>query len=167
MKHESDAQLSSERESGGQPATPLRPSEAARSFCVLLAEDNGFASELFRYAVGRFQNELVGYDSHDLMMAVTGQEALRLLQSRRADLVILDHYLPGITGCALVRKLRSMPDYEHTPILVVSVGGHEIQEEALSAGATRFMAKPVQLSQLLEMMRSFTHKEQACQSQTA
>lgn len=136
---------------------------AARSFCVLLAEDNSFVSELFRYAVVRFQKELVGYESHDLLTAVTGQEALRLLQKRRADIVIVDHYLPGLTGCALVRRLRAMPDYEQTPILVISVGGAEIRQEAIEAGATHFMDKPVQLSQLLDTMRSFTSKEQACQ----
>ncbi len=136
---------------------------SARSFCVLLAEDNSFVSELFRYAVVRFQKELVGYESHDLLTAVTGQEALRLLQKRRADIVIVDHYLPGLTGCALVRRLRAMPDYEQTPILVISVGGAEIRQEAIEAGATHFMDKPVQLSQLLDTMRSFTSKEHACQ----
>lgn len=129
----------------------------------MLAEDNSFVSELFRYAVVRFQKELVGYESHDLLTAVTGQEALRLLQKRRADIVIVDHYLPGLTGCALVRRLRAMPDYEQTPILVISVGGAEIRQEAIEAGATLFMDKPIQLSQLLDTMRSFTSKEQACQ----
>lgn len=136
---------------------------ASRNFCVLLAEDNGFVSELFRYAVVRFQRELVDYESHDLLTAVTGQEALRILQSRRADLVILDHYLPGLTGCALVRRLRAMPDYENTPILVISVGGQEIRKEAIEAGATLFIDKPVQLSQLLDTMRAIAGKEQACQ----
>ena len=140
-----------------------KSSENARSFCVLLAEDNNFVSELFRYAVVRFQRELVGYESHDLLTAVTGQEALRMLQRRRADIVILDHYLPGITGCALVRKLRAMPDYERTPILVISVGGSEVRQEAIEAGATHFMDKPVQLSQLLDTMRSLTIKEETCQ----
>ncbi|HEX6239783.1 MAG TPA: hypothetical protein VFZ61_02770, partial [Polyangiales bacterium] len=60
----------------GEPVR-AKSSESARSFCVLLAEDNGFVSELFRYAVVRFQRELVGYESHDLLTAVTGQEALR------------------------------------------------------------------------------------------
>ena len=137
--------------------------QSARSFCVLLAEDNSFVSELFRYAVVRFQKELVGYASHDLLMAVTGQEALRMLQNRRADIVILDHFLPGMTGCALVRQLRAMPDYQRTPILVISVGGSEVRQEAIAAGATHFMDKPVQLSQLLDTMRSLANKEQACQ----
>ncbi|HEX6243402.1 MAG TPA: response regulator, partial [Polyangiales bacterium] len=73
------------------------------------------------------------------------------------------HYLPGLTGCALVRKLRAMPDYERTPILVISVGGSEVRQEAIDAGATHFMDKPVQLSQLLDTMRSLTSKEQTCQ----
>jgi two-component system chemotaxis response regulator CheY len=146
-----------------QAGCETRDDGVARSFCVLLAEDNSFVTELFRYAVVRFQKELVGYESHDLLTAVTGDEALRLLEQRRADLVIVDHYLPGLTGCALVRKLRSMPDYARTPILVISVGGPDIRQEALAAGATHFMDKPVQLSQLLETMRTFTSQEHVCQ----
>lgn len=164
LKDESnDKNASQHLEQAEGDAVPARPSEQSRTFCVLLAEDNGFVSELFRYAVVRFQKSLVGYESHDLMTAVTGQEALHKLQTRRADLVILDHYLPGITGCALVRHLRSMPDYQRTPILVISMGGSEIRKEAIEAGATQFMDKPVQLSQLLETMRSFTNKEHTCQ----
>jgi two-component system, chemotaxis family, chemotaxis protein CheY len=140
-----------------------RDANASRSFCVLLAEDNSFVTELFRYAVVRFQKELVGYESHDLLTAVTGDEALRLLEQRRVDLVIVDHYLPGLTGCAIVRKLRTMPDYARTPILVISMGGPEVRQEAIAAGATHFMDKPVQLSQLLETMRNFTSQEQVCQ----
>lgn len=139
-----------------------REASAARSYCVLLAEDNSFVTELFRYAVVRFQKELVDYESHDLLTAVTGDEALRLLEQRRVDLVIVDHYLPGLTGCAIVRKLRSMPDYARTPILVISMGGPEVRQEALASGATHFMDKPVQLSQLLETMRTFASQEQ-CQ----
>jgi CheY-like chemotaxis protein len=155
--------VASRADASGDDVLKPEDASAARSFCVLLAEDNSFVSELFRYAVVRFQRELVGYASHDLLLAVTGHEALRLLEKRRADLVIVDHYLPGLTGCALVRRLRAMPDYERTPILVISVGGAEIRQEAIEAGATHFMDKPVQLSQLLDTMRSFTEKDQTCQ----
>jgi uncharacterized protein (TIGR02266 family) len=144
--------------------TTKRPSQSAMStFRVLLVEDNAFVSELFRHAVLKLHHELVDYESHDLMMARTGHEALRMLGGdRKPDVVILDHYLPGITGCSLVRRIRSMPDHQRTPILMISMGGDEFRREALASGATLYLDKPILLTQLLDTLRALTTKERTC-----
>lgn len=139
-----------------------RPVTRGGTFRVLLAEDNAFVSELFRHALLKFQAELVDYPKHDLVISRTGPEALRALDSGKPDVIILDHYLPGITGCALVRRIRAMPDHENTPILMISVGGNEVRREALDAGATLFMDKPVLLTQLLDTLRALISQERAC-----
>ena len=132
-------------------------------FQVLLVEDNAFVSDLFEYALRKFQGEL-GEPAHGVMMARTGIEALRTLERTRPDLVIVDHYLPGMTGCALLRRMRAMEVHEKTPVVVISMGGDEIRKEALAAGATLFMDKPVQLTQMLTALRSLVAdaKEQSC-----
>lgn len=127
---------------------------------VLLVEDNAFVSDLFAYAVRKF--EAPGGPVHDVMMARTAHEALRMLAEARPHLCIIDHYLPGMTGCDLLRRLRAMDSHEHTPVVVVSTGGDEVRREALAAGATLFMSKPVLLTQMLDVLRSLTSKEQPC-----
>jgi len=143
--------------------TKLKPRSAGGSFRVLLAEDNSFVCELFRHALLKFQAELSDYPLHDLVTASTGQQALRAIENGKPDFIILDHYLPGITGCALVRRIRAMPGHGRTPILMISVGGNEVRREALDAGATLFMDKPVLLTQLLDTLRALIIKETACQ----
>jgi uncharacterized protein (TIGR02266 family) len=146
-----------------KPATSELPQAApAGTFRVLLVEDNSFVSELFRHAVLRLNHELIGYESHDLMTARTGHEALRMLGDKKPDVVILDHYLPGITGCSLVRRIRSMPDHQRTPILMISMGGDEVRREALASGATLYMDKPILLTQLLDTLRTLTSRERSC-----
>lgn len=145
-----------------QPAPERVSKPPEGTFRVLLVEDNSFVSELFRHAVLKLHHELVGYESHDLMTARTGHEALRMLGDKKPDVVILDHYLPGITGCSLVRRIRSMPDHQRTPILMISMGGDEIRREALASGATLYMDKPILLTQLLDTLRALTVKERAC-----
>jgi CheY-like chemotaxis protein len=132
------------------------------TFRVLLVEDNAFVSDLFRHAVLKLHGELVGYATHDLVTARTGHEALRLLDERRPNMVILDHYLPGLTGCSLIRRMRSMPEHQQTPIVMISMGGDEVRREALAAGATLYIDKPIQLAQLLETLRELTRKERSC-----
>jgi uncharacterized protein (TIGR02266 family) len=148
----------------GKPSNTKRPSQPTmNTFRVLLVEDNTFVSELFRHAVLKLHHELVDYESHDLMMARTGHEALRMLGGdRKPDVVILDHYLPGITGCSLVRRIRSMPDHQRTPILMISMGGDEIRREALASGATLYLDKPILLTQLLDTLRALTSRERVC-----
>jgi CheY-like chemotaxis protein len=136
--------------------------EPRGTFRVLLVEDNAFVSELFRHAVLKLHGELVGYESHDLMTARTGHEALRLLEDRKPDMVILDHYLPGLTGCSLVRRMRSMPDHQRTPIVMISMGGDEVRREAQASGVTLYIDKPVQLMQLLDTLRTLTLEEASC-----
>jgi len=138
------------------------PSVNEGTFRVLLVEDNTFVRDLFQHALLKFQVELANYASHDLLTAHTGIEALRVLENTKLDCVILDHYLPGITGCALVRRIRSMPGYENIPVLMISVGGNEVRREALASGATLYMDKPVLLTQLLDTLRALIFKERAC-----
>jgi uncharacterized protein (TIGR02266 family) len=133
-----------------------------KSFRVLLVEDNAFVSELFRHAVMKFRSELEDCREHEVMIARTGHEALRLLESKSPDMVIVDHYLPGITGCALIRKIRKTQGLEATPVLMISVGGAEIRREALEAGATLYMDKPILLTQLLDTLRALLSKEASC-----
>ncbi len=139
----------------------LKPTPTG-TFRVLLAEDNSFVCELFKHALIKFQAELSDYPRHDLVTARTGPEALRALEAGKPDFIILDHYLPGLTGCALVKRIRAMPDYGSTPILMISTGGNEVRREALDAGATLFMDKPVLLTQLLHTLRALIFKEKAC-----
>jgi uncharacterized protein (TIGR02266 family) len=145
-----------------RPVSERPPRLGESTFRVLLVEDNAFVSELFRHAVLKLHHEMVDYESHDLMTARTGHEALRMLGDKKPDVVILDHYLPGITGCSLVRRIRSMPDHQRTPILMISMGGDEIRREALASGATLYMDKPILLTQLLETLRALTSKERSC-----
>jgi uncharacterized protein (TIGR02266 family) len=145
-----------------RPQKPRPKVKTSETFRVLLVEDNVFVSELFRHAVLKFQHELDNVKGHDLMVARTGHEALRMLENATPDVVILDHYLPGITGCSLVRKIRGMKEFEHTPILMISVGGEEIRREALESGATLYMDKPILLTQLLDTLRVLMARERAC-----
>lgn len=119
---------------------------------VLLVEDNSFVTELFHHAVVRFQHRFSESTTPEVFVARSGVEALKMIREQPVDLVILDHYLPGITGCALLRRMRQLPDYHDTPVLMVTVGGDDIREEALESGATLFMNKPALMTQLLQSL---------------
>jgi uncharacterized protein (TIGR02266 family) len=128
--------------------TPL-PDDVPPPFRVLLVEDNTFAMELFDYAIRRFHTEQ-GVDSGlEVLHAGDAYEALRQLEQSSIDLAIVDHFLPGMTGCELVFRMRQDNRTQETPILVVSVGGETVRQEAYSSGANLYLDKPVLHKQLI------------------
>ena len=72
------------------------------------------------------------------------------------DLMIVDYQMERMTGIELVRRIRAMPNFVHTPILMIS--GERLSmnllEEALGAGITDFLAKPFGIEVLEEKLLS-------------
>lgn len=73
----------------------------------------------------------------------TAREALALAGAAAPDLVILDLYLPDVSGLGLCRTLRETAHFEGVPIIVVSAQASEMDRVlAFEAGADDFLAKP-------------------------
>jgi uncharacterized protein (TIGR02266 family) len=123
-----------ERARGGGTQSPLR---------LLLVEDNEFAVELFLHAIQEAGARRPGAAPIEVLAVGDGAAALQLLEREVVDMAIVDHYLPGVTGCALVRQLRAMERLRQIPVLVVSVGRDEVRALAYASGADLFLDKPV------------------------
>jgi two-component system response regulator BaeR len=73
----------------------------------------------------------------------TAREALAVVDDAAPDLVILDLYLPDVSGLGLCRTLRETAHFEGVPIIVVSAQASEMDRVlAFEAGADDFLAKP-------------------------
>ena len=127
-------------------------------FRVLLVEDNQFVHDLFKHAVRRFHREMPDIGALEISSANNGQEALQHVGQQRVDLAIVDHFLPVMSGSELVVRMRNSDRLRNIPILVVSVGGEGVREEALRAGADLYLDKPVLLKQLLTTLRFLVAK---------
>lgn len=121
-------------------------------FSVLLVEDNTFVRELFEHSIRRFHADAIGGAELRLHAASSADEALARLPGLPLDLAVVDHFLPGTTGCELVRQLRALPRHRALPILVVSVGGEAIRRQAHQAGADMYLDKPVMTRQLVRTL---------------
>jgi two-component system chemotaxis response regulator CheY len=87
---------------------------------------------------------------HEVLAALDGEEALLLARQQVVDLVITDIHMPKMDGVELVRELRRLPTYRLTPMLVLTTeSGTGKKQEAKSAGATGWIAKPFNPERLL------------------
>lgn len=82
-----------------------------------------------------------------------GQDALRKIGDRKIDLVITDFNMPVMGGIAFVRELRARPDFRRTPILMLTTEFEEARKkEGRAAGATGWIVKPFDPTQLLQVI---------------
>jgi len=121
-------------------------------FRVLLVEDNRFAHKLFHHAVRRSQFEWRYGGALQIIGAGDGDEGLDVLAKVAIDLAIVDFFLPSINGAELIRHIRGQARWARLPVLVISVGGEGVREQALAAGADLYLDKPVLLKQLLNTL---------------
>lgn len=83
----------------------------------------------------------VGYE--DVLEAENGESALARLTTDPVELVITDWNMPVMNGIELVTKLRSLPAFHATPVLMVTtVAEKEHILEAMQAGVTNYVVKP-------------------------
>ena len=87
---------------------------------------------------------------HDVTPACDGVEALEIAQRQRVQLVLADVNMPNMDGITLVRRLRALPEYKFVPILMLTTEiNPDRKREAKSAGATGWLVKPFDPTQLL------------------
>ncbi|MBC7236596.1 MAG: response regulator transcription factor [Chloroflexi bacterium] len=92
---------------------------------------------------------------HTVTLARDGREALRLLERRPLDLVILDIIMPRLSGLEVCRHIRRTPNLADMPILFLTARGQvEDKLEGFEAGADDYLAKPFDLNELVLRVRA-------------
>jgi two-component system chemotaxis response regulator CheY len=90
---------------------------------------------------------------HEVLEAQDGSIALNLLQARAVDLVITDVNMPNMNGIELTRRLRTLPSFSRTPVLLLTTESDPAKKaEGRAAGATGWIVKPFSQEQLLAIV---------------
>ncbi|WP_437629963.1 hybrid sensor histidine kinase/response regulator [Sorangium sp. So ce854] len=89
-------------------------------------------------------------DGYEVVLAVSGEEAIAQFERHRPDCVLLDVRMPGMDGLAVCARIRSLPDGAGTPIVfLTALRDVDTFDSALRAGGDDFLTKPVRPSELL------------------
>lgn len=87
--------------------------------------------------------------SYHVYVAKNGLEAIDIIRQKDLDLIISDVMMPEMDGYELTAAVKSNPDYNHLPVILLTAKTQEEdQEEALRTGADVFLTKPFRLSDL-------------------
>jgi putative two-component system response regulator len=92
---------------------------------------------------------LLGALGYRLLMAVSAEQALDVLNVVSPDLVLTDVHLGAMSGIELCARLKADPRYELMPVVILTaVGDLEARVAGLAAGADDFFTKPVEFVEL-------------------
>jgi CheY-like chemotaxis protein len=113
---------------------------------VLVVEDNDKNMKLVRDVL-----QATGYST---LEATTGEEAVELALSQAPALVLMDVQLPGIDGVEALERLRQNERTASIPVLALTAQAMSgDRERFLEAGFDGYLAKPVDVHELIEAVR--------------
>ena len=122
----------------GDTASEARP-------CVLVAEDHEDTRFMLRIFL-----EARGFD---VVEAANGEDALRLSETARPDVILLDGSLPRLDGVGVTSRLRSHNSSRRIPVIFLS--GHAeplARSAAFNAGCDDYLTKPFELDRLCSVL---------------
>ncbi|PWS35482.1 DNA-binding response regulator [Falsiroseomonas bella] len=109
--------------------------------------------------------EYLGKRGLDVRQAEDGAALRRLLADRPADLVVLDIAMPGEDGLSIARALRA--DSDIGIVMLTAAGDVVDRVVGLEVGADDYIAKPVDLRELLARLRAVLRRREATQQAVA
>jgi HAMP domain-containing protein/CheY-like chemotaxis protein/signal transduction histidine kinase len=105
-------------------------------------------------------NSLLERHNMEVITATNGQEAINLVENTEdLSLVLMDVMMPEMDGYETMRRIRSKPQFRLLPIIALTAKAMKgDREKCLEAGASDYVAKPVNTDQLLSLVRMWLHR---------
>ena len=115
---------------------------------VLVVEDNERSMKLFR--------DVLAASGYRTLEATTGSLAVELAQRHIPDVVLMDVQLPDLDGVEALRRIRSDARTAYVPVVAVTAQAMDgDRERFLRAGFDAYLPKPVDVGELLGVVRRY------------
>lgn len=114
---------------------------------VLIADDNEQNRELL--------DAYLADEGYEILMANDGRETMDVVEASQPDLILLDIMMPRMSGYEVCEQVKSSPDTQAIPVLMVTALNEMGDiEKAVNAGCDDFLTKPVNQLELKTRVRS-------------
>jgi signal transduction histidine kinase/DNA-binding response OmpR family regulator/CHASE3 domain sensor protein len=126
--------------------------EVLKNKVVLIADDD--VRNIFSLSKALEQHKM------KVLTAMDGQEALGVAESSEVDLVLMDMMMPEMDGFEAITRIRRDPKLKHLPIIAVTAKAMTgDRERCIQAGASDYISKPVDIDQLLSLLRIWLYEK--------
>ncbi len=126
--------------------------EVLRGRKVLIVDDD--ARNIFALSIVLEEREM------EVLSATNGRQAIEMIQNTpNLAVVLMDIMMPEMDGYQTMKEIRKIPDFRTLPILALTAKAMKgDREKCLEAGASDYIAKPVDTEELLSLLRVWLHR---------
>ena len=109
--------------------------------------------------ISRFLKLELEHSGYEIILAVTGDQAMDLLEAEEPDLIILDVMLPVIDGFSILRFIREEVSEELPVIMLTARGEVNDRVKGLKGGADDYVVKPFHIEELLARIEALLRRQ--------
>jgi CheY-like chemotaxis protein len=104
----------------------------------------------------RFMRTVLERKGYDVRIAPSGQDAIDAVAIAPFDLILMDIQMPEMDGLECTRRLRRIATCKTVPIVACTANtAYEVRASCVEAGMDDFLSKPVQTSELVEVVGKY------------
>ena len=117
--------------------------------CIMVVDDNIINLEVATSILNRYQAKVI--------VAASGKECLKMLQTEPVDLIFLDYMMPEMDGIDTLKNIRALGDPKLETVPVVALTANAVsgaREMFLEAGFDEYISKPIEREMFEKIIRS-------------
>lgn len=117
-------------------STPVQPSTDNKKV-ILIVEDDPVLLKMY--------TEKFGFEGFKVLMARDGEEAMKVGESEKVDIILLDIMLPRMSGTDFLEKFRATPKGKSVPVIALTnLAAEEEKQRAIKLGVEEYLVKAMQ-----------------------
>lgn len=98
---------------------------------------------------------LISQQGYEVRTAGNGEEALRALEEKIPDLILLDIMMPKPDGYEVCQKIRATPEWKEIPVIMLTAKGRDVEKQkGFAMGADDYITKPFATQELVSKVRA-------------
>ncbi len=121
---------------------------------ILIVEDD--------HNLGIMIKDMLGFSGYDVMLSRKPNDTNENIIEHDIKLVLLDKLIFGVDGTDVCAKIRRQESISRTPVLMMSALNNA-REICMKAGASDFISKPFDMSDLISKIEHLLHKDESLQ----
>ena len=91
---------------------------------------------------------------YEVLVARDGEEALKIVEGVRPDLVLLDIMMPVRSGYEVCKRIRERPEWSHIKVVMLSAKGRDAEvNKGMAMGADLYVTKPFSTRELMDQIK--------------
>ena len=110
---------------------------------IMVVDDEPFIRDVM--------NDFLCIHGHNVTMFGSGEDAVSEIEHVNPDMILLDVWMPGMSGLETLEKIRETKDQVGV-IMLSAFGDDETMQDAMKMGANFYLQKPVEFKKLLEIL---------------